>query len=151
MSSKDCSATIEVKSAEDVSSLALLLLDEECRGADVKVDWQDAISLTIPLRLPEGSSLTLVGSSVEESGIIGGQTTFPLLTTEGSKLNLRSLRIFGGTAGGIVGSHSNVTAEQCIFEDNNSDEDGAAIRMEDGTLDLSNCTFIDNEAVSSWT
>lgn len=147
MSARTCTSKITVSSAQDVADLALSLLDE-CRSEDVQVDWEGSIHVGIPLQLPYGSSLTVTGSNPEESAIIGGDTTFPLLAAKGSQLNLRYLRIVDGKGGGVVGLESNVTAQHCVFDSNTIRQGGAAIRLEKGSLDLANCSFDNNRAVS---
>lgn len=149
MSVADCSSVFNVNSPEDIADLGILLLDD-CRGADVEVLWDERIPLSFPLYISDGTSLTLNGTSPETSAIIGGGTaTFPLVTAVGSHLSLRHLRVVDGTGGGIVGLDSSITAEHCVFQGNTVEGNGAAIRLDSGRLDLTNCTFSDNQAVSS--
>lgn len=147
MATKTGCSQIKVSSPEEAANLAILLVGA-CRGHNVVVAWSGEVQSSIPLHLPEGSSVTLVGSREERSAIVGGATTFPLVTAQSSDLNLKFLEILGGTHGGIVATQSNITAESCTFTQNAVAEgDGAAISLDGGRLRLRECAFVENHAV----
>lgn len=146
MSVVDCTS-ISVGSAQDAVELALLLVGE-CHGKRTTVAWDGAVVLTIPLTIPDGSTIIIMGLGPDRSALLGGGTTFPLLAAQGADLTLQRLQVGRGVGGGVAGWGSNITAQHCEFESNGSEGDGAAIRLDQGKLDLTNCSFVDNHAVS---
>lgn len=115
------STDIEISTTAEATQFTEDVL--RCPGADFRVKWEGTVVLNQPLRLNNGTSVTITGSSAtstddtgEISQVNGGGLT-QLFALNGSALHLKRLALTGGKAseGGVVAAHNqaSVTIDDC--------------------------------------
>ncbi|CAM9127983.1 unnamed protein product [Choristocarpus tenellus] len=121
-------AIAEIRSLYDVEQLAVNI---SCSMGTFSAVWYGELSLSTTLTVAEGTSLSIRGADTLAS--IDGGATLPLFDVNSGTLSLQGLILRRGNA-------TDVAAEYV---------QGGAIRIVDGTLDVTGCTFESNEANES--
>lgn len=104
-----------------------------CSGAgQFVVDWTGEVLLSRTISVSNGSILTVRGSPTGAAVIHGGETVRLFEVIDGSKLELNSVTLIGGSAedGGavqILGELSVLAASNCSFIGNNATNDGGEV------------------------